>query len=77
LHDRVQQAAYALIDESAKQVVHLQIGRTGKTSPEQQPDRLFAIVDHLDRGLSCYCSTRTNHCQTEFNGEESKVSNGL
>ncbi|MBD3887086.1 PAS domain S-box protein [Phormidium tenue FACHB-886] len=53
LHDRVQQAAYALIDESQKQVVHLQIGRNllEKTSPEQQSDRLFAIVDHLDRGI--------------------------
>ncbi|GAP99914.1 AAA family ATPase [Leptolyngbya sp. NIES-2104] len=52
-HDRVQQAAYALIDESQKQVVHLQIGRNllEKTSPEQQSDRLFAIVDHLDRGI--------------------------
>ncbi|WP_009634539.1 AAA family ATPase [Synechocystis sp. PCC 7509] len=52
-HDRVQQSAYVLIDESCKQVVHLQIGRSllEKTLPEQQSDRLFAIVDHLDRGL--------------------------
>ncbi|MBE9180174.1 PAS domain S-box protein [Oculatella sp. LEGE 06141] len=52
LHDRVQQAAYALIDESCKQVVHLQIGRNllEKTSPEQRFDRLFTIVDHLDQG---------------------------
>ncbi|MEI2580175.1 AAA family ATPase [Scytonema sp. PRP1] len=49
LHDRVQQAAYALIDESHKQVVHLQIGRNllEKTSPE----RLFEIVDHLNHGI--------------------------
>jgi PAS domain S-box-containing protein len=52
LHDRVQQAAYALIDESCKQVVHLQIGRNllEKTSPEQRFDRLFTVVDHLDQG---------------------------
>ncbi|AUB44500.1 Protein kinase-like domain (plasmid) [Nostoc flagelliforme CCNUN1] len=51
-HDRVQQAAYALIDESCKQVVHLQIGCNllEKTSPEQRFDRLFTIVDHLDQG---------------------------
>ncbi|URD48701.1 AAA family ATPase [Chroococcidiopsis sp. CCNUC1] len=53
LHDRVQQAAYALIDESHKQVVHLQIGRNllEKTSPEQLSERLFEIIDHLDRGI--------------------------
>lgn len=52
LHDRVQQAAYALIDESHKQVVHLQIGRNllEKTSQEQRFERLFEIVDHLNRG---------------------------
>ncbi|MBD2108196.1 PAS domain S-box protein [Nodosilinea sp. FACHB-13] len=52
-HDRVQQAAYALIDESQKQVVHLQIGGNllEKTSPEQRPDRLFEIIDHLNQGL--------------------------
>lgn len=53
LHDRVQQAAYALIDKSQKQVVHLQIGRNllEKTSPEQLSDRLFEIVDHLNQGI--------------------------
>jgi PAS domain S-box-containing protein len=53
LHDRVQQAAYALIDESQKQVVHLQIGRNllKKTSLEQRSDRLFEIIDHLNQGL--------------------------
>ncbi|MBC1236823.1 PAS domain S-box protein [Nostoc sp. 2RC] len=53
LHDRVQQAAYALIDESHKQVVHLQIGGNllEKTSPEQRSDRLFEIIDHLNQGL--------------------------
>jgi PAS domain S-box-containing protein len=53
LHDRVQQAAYALIDKSQKQAVHLQIGRNllEKSSLEQQSDRLFEIIDHLNQGL--------------------------
>ncbi|HEY9845510.1 MAG TPA: hypothetical protein V6D03_04870, partial [Candidatus Caenarcaniphilales bacterium] len=53
LHDRVQQAAYALIDESHKQVVHLQIGRNllEKASPERISERLFEIVDHLNHGI--------------------------
>jgi PAS domain S-box-containing protein len=53
LHDRVQQAAYTLINESQKQTVHLQIGRNllEKTSPEQRSNRLFEIVDHLNHGI--------------------------
>ncbi|MBD2728137.1 AAA family ATPase [Nostoc sp. FACHB-892] len=53
LHDRVQQAAYALIDEAQKQIVHLQIGRNllKKTLPERLADRLFEIVDHLNQGI--------------------------
>jgi PAS domain S-box-containing protein len=53
LHDRVQQAAYALIDESHRQVVHLQISRNllRKTSSEGLLERLFEIVDHLNHGL--------------------------
>ena len=53
LHDRVQQAAYALIDESQKQAVHLQMGRNllEKTLPERRSERLFEIVDHLNCGI--------------------------
>ncbi|MBG1245115.1 AAA family ATPase [Nostoc sp. NZL] len=53
LHDRVQQAAYALIDEAHKQVVHLQIGRQllENNSLEQITDRLFEIVDNLNQGI--------------------------
>lgn len=53
LHDRVQQAAYALIDESQKQAVHLQIGRNllEKILPDKLSDRLFEIVDHFNQGI--------------------------
>ncbi|MFL9454221.1 hypothetical protein AB0758_24405 [Tolypothrix bouteillei VB521301_2] len=53
LHDRVQQAAYALIDESHKQIVHLQIGCNllNKILPERISEQLFEIVDHLNHGI--------------------------
>ncbi|WP_341530501.1 serine/threonine-protein kinase PknK [Nostoc sp. UHCC 0302] len=53
LHDRVQQAAYALIDRSHKQVVHLQIGRNllDNTLPERLSEQIFEIVDHFNHGI--------------------------
>jgi predicted ATPase len=53
LHDRVQQAAYALIDVSQRQIIHLQIGRNllAKTLPERLTDRVFEIIDHLNHGI--------------------------
>lgn len=54
LHDRVQQAAYALIDESQKRAVHLKIGRLllAMTPVEYRADRIFDLVDHLNIGRS-------------------------
>lgn len=54
LHDRVQQAAYALIDESQKQAVHLKIGRLllTNTPVEYRLERVFDLVDHLNVGIS-------------------------
>ncbi|HEY9611328.1 serine/threonine-protein kinase PknK, partial [Allocoleopsis sp.] len=53
LHDRVQQAAYTLIDEAQKQVIHLQIGRLllHNIAPEALSEEIFEIVDHLNLGL--------------------------
>jgi Nif-specific regulatory protein len=52
LHDRVQQAAYSLIDESLRSQAHLKIGRRLVSSLEAvaRDRRLFEIVDHLNAG---------------------------
>ena len=52
LHDRVQQAAYAIADAPARAATHLQIGRELlRESPDADLDtRLFAIVDQLNAG---------------------------
>ena len=52
IHDRVQQAAYALIPEEQRPAVHLGVGQqllaeSGSDVPE---DRLFEIVNHLNEG---------------------------
>ena len=50
LHDRVQQAAYALIAQKERPPVHLQIGQTllKQYAPEKSEALLFDIVHHLN-----------------------------
>jgi PAS domain S-box-containing protein len=52
LHDRVHEAAYALIPESDRAATHLRIGRVlvAKTAPDEREDAIFDIVNHLNRG---------------------------
>jgi predicted ATPase/transcriptional regulator with GAF, ATPase, and Fis domain len=50
VHDRVQQAAYALVPSEQKDTLHLSIGRLLRKA-ENAEDRLFDIVHHLNRGL--------------------------
>lgn len=63
LHDRVQQAAYSLIPEDSRPAVHLRIGRLmlQQTSPEVLEERVFDIVNQMNKGW------------TLINGEEEKI----
>ncbi len=53
-HDRIRQAAYALVPETEKPVIHRQIGDilTRQLSEAQQEERLFDIVNHLNLGFA-------------------------
>lgn len=48
IHDRVQQAAYALIDEEERQVVHGQIANLLLKSPQGE-ERIFDLVAHFNK----------------------------
>jgi PAS domain S-box-containing protein len=52
LHDRVQQASYSLISEEQKPQVHYTIGQLliQNTSDVEQDEKLFDIVNHLNKG---------------------------
>ncbi|WP_437330858.1 sensor histidine kinase [Sorangium sp. So ce381] len=52
IHDRVQEAAYSLIPEGERAEAHLGIGRllAARTAPEELEEKIFEIVNQLDRG---------------------------
>ncbi len=51
-HDRIHQAAYALLDEAQRHQTHFKIGRLmqDRLSPTRQNEMLFEITNHLDLG---------------------------
>lgn len=51
-HDRIQQAAYGLLESGQADAVHLRIGRylLGHLSERERGPELFALVEHLNRG---------------------------
>ncbi len=53
-HDRIQQAAYALIPEEDRAELHLEIGRLllNNTQAEDLAERIFDIVNQLNGGLT-------------------------
>src|SRR5262249_51017750 len=59
VHDRVQEAAYALIPEESRAESHLRIGRLllACTPPQGRDDAIFEIVSQLNRGATLITST--------------------
>ncbi|MDM8541373.1 AAA family ATPase [Desulfococcaceae bacterium HSG9] len=53
LHDRVQEAAYSLVDDEQKRTVHLQIGRLWlkSASAAKLEDKIFDIAGHFNHSV--------------------------
>ena len=58
LHDRIQEAAYALIPAGEQEAEHLRIGRllAARTAPETLEENVFEIVRQLNRGAALLSS---------------------
>jgi PAS domain S-box-containing protein len=69
LHDRVQEAAYSLIQEEARAEAHLRIGRllVARTPLEQQEEKIFDIVNQLNRGSHLISSAEEGKRLAELN----------
>ncbi|MBN1209064.1 MAG: AAA family ATPase [Myxococcaceae bacterium] len=71
LHDRIQQAAYALIAESDREEVHLEVGRLlwARLPPEELSERLFEVVGHLNAGVELMEDVRERSRLAQLNAE--------
>jgi predicted ATPase/serine phosphatase RsbU (regulator of sigma subunit) len=51
-HDRIHHAAYGLIPENERAMVHYQIGKRlqQSTAADSNPDRIFVVIDQLNAG---------------------------
>ncbi|MDC0676284.1 sensor histidine kinase [Sorangium atrum] len=69
LHDRVQEAAYSLISEGERAAVHLGIGRllASHMPPEELEEKIFEIVNQLNRGAGLITSRRERERVAELN----------
>ena len=69
LHDRVQEAAYALIPESERAAAHLRIGRAlaSRVAPEELDDVIFDVVNHLNRGAEMITTQEEREEVAELN----------
>ena len=69
LHDRVQQAAYALIPDSEKESTHLNIGRRlyKNISEEELNNSIFDIVNHFNQALVLITDLKEKELLAELN----------
>jgi predicted ATPase/signal transduction histidine kinase/tRNA A-37 threonylcarbamoyl transferase component Bud32 len=68
-HDRVQEAAYSLIPERERAAVHLDIGRLllAHTPPLDLEEKIFDLVNQLDRGVGLIASREEREQVAELN----------
>lgn len=68
-HDRVQQAAYDLLDAPAREETHLSIGRRllATLAPEAVQERVFEVVGQLNRGRNLIATAEERIAVTRLN----------
>jgi len=78
LHDRVQQAAYALIPEPARPELHLRVGRLllAHLSSDELDGRLFDVVDQLNLGARLITDPAERRRLTELNVRAGRKAKG-
>jgi PAS domain S-box-containing protein len=79
IHDRVQEAAYSLIPAASRGADHLRIGRllTARTRSERREERVFEIVNQLNRGATLIIAREEREQLAELNliaGKRAKAS---
>ena len=78
-HDRVHEAAYALVPAGERASEHLRIGRllSSQTAEEEIEENIFEIVNQLNRGSALMTSHEERERVAEFNliaGKRAKIS---
>ncbi len=68
-HDRIQEAAYALIPEGERAAIHLRIGRilVEHMSVDKYEGEIFEIVNQLNRGIGLVTASEERERIAEFN----------
>ena len=66
-HDRIQQAAYALIDDNNKQKVHLKIGRLLLKRSHVFETKIFDIVEHFNISFALIKNQAEKHAIARLN----------
>ena len=79
VHDRIQEAAYALIPAHQRAGAHLRIGRmlVAHTPPEKREEAIFEIVNQLNRGAELITAVDAREHLAELNliaGKRAKTS---
>ncbi len=69
VHDRVQEAAYALVAEDQRAAMHLRIGRLleARMSPQEISENVFDIVNQLNAGVTHILDSEERYRVAELN----------
>jgi PAS domain S-box-containing protein len=78
-HDRIQEAAYALIPDESRAEVHLRIGRLlhSRMTPEEIAENIFSVVNELNAGVALITNRKEKERIAELNlaaGKKAKAS---